>query len=167
MNHPSPTDLGDVTLKAIVLGCGLMGSVIARDLSRCVSVDAVSVLDTSVENLKRVSDLPKVKPIVGDVRDSDFIMRVVREFDIAVGALPLAIDEQAVQAVAKAGVSVVDLIFDWHNDRSEIDLMAKKNGVTIIPACGVAPELINILTMHAVDSLDRTDEIHIKVGGLP
>lgn len=154
-------------MKAIVLGCGLMGSVIARDLSRSVSVDAVSVLDTSVENLRRIEGLPKLKPIVGDVRDSDFIMRVAKEFDIAVGALPLAIDDEAVQAVAKAGVSVVDLIFDWHNDRSEIDSMAKKNGITIVPACGVAPGLTNILTMHAVDSLDRTDEIRIKVGGLP
>lgn len=154
-------------MKAIVFGCGLMGSVVARDLSRSASVDAVSVLDASVENLRRIEGLPKVKSIVGDVRDSDFIMRVVKEFDIAVGALPRTIDDDAVQAVTEAGVSVVDLIFDWDSDRSEIDSMAKKNGVTIIPACGVAPGLTNILTMHAIDSMDKADEIHIKVGGLP
>jgi len=154
-------------MKAIVLGCGLMGSVIARDLSGSVSVDAVSVLDTSVENLRRIGGLPKVKPMVGDVRDSDFVMRVVKQFDIAVGALPHAIDDEAVQAVTRAGVSLVDLVFDLRGDEPEIDSMAKKNGTTIIPACGVAPGLTNILTMHAVDLMDKTDEIHIKVGGLP
>jgi len=154
-------------LKAVVLGCGLMGSVIARDLSRSVSVDAVSVLDASAENLGRIGGLPKVKPIVGDVRDSDQVMRVVKQFDVAVVALPHAIDDEAVQAITKAGVSLVDLVFDLRGDESEIDSMAKKNGATIIPACGVAPGLTNILTMHAVDSMDKTDEIRIKVGGLP
>jgi len=163
----SPSPLGGVALKAVVLGCGLMGSVVARDLSRSVSVNEIAVFDTSLANLRRIEGVPKVRPVVGDVCNADFIMQRVKEFDVAIGALPFSIDEKAVEAVARAGVSVVDLIDGLTHGRSEIDSIARKNGITILPACGVAPGLTNILTMHAVDSLDKTNEVHIKVGGLP
>jgi len=154
-------------LKAIVLGSGLMGSVVARDLSRSASVDEVTVVDASAESLNRVNSIPKVRPIVGDVRKADFLTQLVKDFDVAVGALPLSIDNVAVEAVVRARVNIVDLIFDWHHDESAIDSLAKKSGVTIVPACGFAPGLTNMLTMRGVDSLDKADEVHIKAGGLP
>jgi len=153
-------------LKALVLGCGLMGSAVAVDLARSRSVSNVVVMDTNSENLKRVSGFSKIKPIVGDVQNVESKMELAREFDVVVGALPSAITDNAVETVVKSGVSMVDLIFE-RVDRSEIDSVAKKRGVTIVPACGFAPGISNMLTMHAVDSLSKADEVRIKVGGLP
>ena len=44
---------------------------------------------------------------------------------------------------------------------------AVKAGVTIIPYCGAAPGLTNILVGHAVSKLDEVENVHIMVGGLP
>ena len=44
---------------------------------------------------------------------------------------------------------------------------AKAAGVNIIPDCGLAPGMVSILAMHGAAAFDTTDEIHIRVGGLP
>lgn len=44
---------------------------------------------------------------------------------------------------------------------------AVKKNVTIIPDCGLAPGLADILAAYLIESLDTTDECHIRVGGLP
>lgn len=143
-----------------------MGSAVAVDLARSPSVSDVVVMDTNSENLKRVTGFYKIKPIVGDVQNVEYKMELAREFDVVVGALPSAITDKAVETVAKSGVSMVDLIFE-RVDRFEIDSIAKKRGATIVPACGFAPGISNMLTMHAVDSLSKAEEVRIKVGGLP
>ncbi|MEM2281170.1 MAG: saccharopine dehydrogenase C-terminal domain-containing protein [Candidatus Bathyarchaeia archaeon] len=44
---------------------------------------------------------------------------------------------------------------------------ALKTGVTMIPHCGLAPGISNILVGRAVSELDAVDSVHIFVGGLP
>ena len=83
------------------------------------------------------------------------------------GALPHAFSEYAILSTIRAGVDFVDLIFGWRFSRTGIDSAAKKKGITIIPACGLAPGLTNILAMAGAEQLDKVNEIHIKVGGIP
>jgi saccharopine dehydrogenase-like NADP-dependent oxidoreductase len=45
--------------------------------------------------------------------------------------------------------------------------LAKESNVTVVPDCGVAPGLSNILVGHAFMQLDKVDEMHVAVGGLP
>ena len=44
---------------------------------------------------------------------------------------------------------------------------AVKAGVTIVPDCGLAPGISNLLVGHAAKRLDKVEKIHIMVGGLP
>jgi lysine 6-dehydrogenase len=44
---------------------------------------------------------------------------------------------------------------------------AVEAGVTIIPDCGLAPGISNILVGHAAEKLDKVWTVHIIVGGLP
>jgi lysine 6-dehydrogenase len=44
---------------------------------------------------------------------------------------------------------------------------ASKAGVTIIPDCGLAPGISNILVGHAAEKLDKVKTVHIMVGGFP
>jgi saccharopine dehydrogenase-like NADP-dependent oxidoreductase len=48
-----------------------------------------------------------------------------------------------------------------------LDKRAIKAGVTVVPDCGVAPGLSNLLVGHALSKLDQVESIHIMVGGLP
>jgi len=62
----------------------------------------------------------------------------------------------------------VDLIFSWRHDRSSaIDSKARQKAVTIVPACGLAPGLTNILAKYAADQMEDVDSVKIKVGGIP
>jgi lysine 6-dehydrogenase len=147
-----------------------MGSTVARDLVKSKSVDKVTVCDVDrkrLQSLTRVERSPKLSVKVHDVRRKDETVRLLRNFDVGVGALPHAFSEYAILSTIQAGVDFVDLIFGWRFGRTEIDSAAKRKGITIIPACGLAPGLTNILAMAGAEELDKIDEVHIKVGGIP
>jgi lysine 6-dehydrogenase len=147
-----------------------MGSAIARDLVKSRDVDEVVVCDI---DRKRLNSLAQVEPSQKlstkhhDVTRRSKTVRFLKEFDVGVGALPHGLSEYAIESTLQAGVSFVDLIFGWRFQQSRIHRTAKKKGITIIPACGLAPGLTNILAMQAVEKMEKVDEVHIKVGGIP
>lgn len=157
-------------LKVAVFGSGLMGFAVARDLVRSSHVDEVVVCDIDRKRLKSlVGAEPSEKLSVRrhDVTRRSATVRLLRGFDVGVGALPHGLSEYAIESTLRAGVSFVDLIFGWRFTQSKIHYAAKKKGITIVPACGLAPGLTNILAMEAAEEMERVDEVHIKVGGIP
>jgi len=147
-----------------------MGSAVARDLVRSREVEQVVVYDIDVNRLRslaRVESSDKLQVKRHDVRKSSETFRLLRKFDVGVGALPHGLSEYAIESTLKAGVSFVDLIFGWRFEQSRIYSKAKRKAITIVPACGLAPGLTNILAMDAADKMQRVDEVHIKVGGIP
>jgi lysine 6-dehydrogenase len=44
---------------------------------------------------------------------------------------------------------------------------AKAEAVSVIPDCGLAPGMVNILAEHGIRALDEVDSVRIYVGGLP
>jgi lysine 6-dehydrogenase len=157
-------------LKIAVFGSGLMGSAIARDLVRSKDVDEVLVCDInrqSLDGLARTEPSEKLRLKRHNVTRRPETVRLLRRFDVGVGALPHGLSECAIQSSLQAGVSFVDLIFGWRFKRSRIDLEARRKNITIIPACGLAPGLTNILAMEGRGGMEGVDEVHIKVGGIP
>lgn len=157
-------------LKVAVFGSGLMGFAVARDLVRSSHVDEVVVCDIDRKRLKSlVGAEPSEKLSVRrhDVTRRSATVRLLRGFDVGVGALPHGLSKYAIESTLRAGVSFVDLIFGWRFTQSKIHYAAKKKGITIVPACGLAPGLTNILAMEAAEEMERVDEVHIKVGGIP
>jgi len=147
-----------------------MGSAVARDLVRSKNVDHVSVLDVDSRRLRTLREIEgsaKLSVVRHDVSRTGRTVKLLRGFDVGVGALPHGLSDYAVESALRAGVSFVDLIYGWRFRSGAVDRSAKKKGITIIPACGLAPGLTNILAMNAADRLDRVDEVHIKVGGIP
>ena len=157
-------------MRVAVFGSGLMGSTIARDLARSKHVDQVTVYDVDRDRLRVLAerDRPeKLSTKIHDVRKKNETVKLLKRFDVGVGALPPGLSEYAIAATITAGVDFVDLIFGWRFGQREIHSAAKRKEITIIPACGLAPGLTNILAMAAAERMDRVDEVHIKVGGIP
>ena len=72
------------------------------------------------------------------------------------------------QAALEAGINFVDLIHSWRYEKSSpLDAKAKQKGITIIPACGLAPGLTNILAKFAAHQMEDVDSVLINVGGIP
>jgi saccharopine dehydrogenase-like NADP-dependent oxidoreductase len=70
--------------KIVVLGCGLVGRVMAQDLSRRHKVTSV---DISKENLDKLGS-SKVIRLCKDVSSSSVLNEVIKDCDLVVGALP-------------------------------------------------------------------------------
>ncbi len=157
-------------MKVAVFGSGLMGSAIARDLVRSEDVDEVMVCDIDrnrLNTLARAESSEKLSVKVHNVINRSETAKLLKHFDVGVGALPHGLSEYAIESTLQAGVSFVDLIFGWRFEQSKVHLTAKRKRITIIPACGLAPGLTNILAMDAADRMEKVDEVHIKVGGVP
>ena len=153
-----------------VFGSGLMGSTIARDLVKSKDVERVVVFDANRKQLKALSRLEpsaKLSVRLHDVRHRSKTVKILRQFDVGVGALPHGLSDHTIESAIQAGVSFVDLIFGWRFEEHAVNHAARRKGITIIPACGLAPGLTNILAKTAADRMDRVDEVHIKVGGIP
>ena len=151
--------------RAIVLGSGMVGSVIAADLSADLDV---TLVDRSEANLARAAVRAggKVQTQVADLSDPARIRALVAEYDVVVGALASILGYRALRAVVEAVNLYADISF-MAEDAMDHDSFAVERGATAVVDCGVAPGMSNLLSGQAVARLDRTDRLDIYVGGLP
>ena len=154
-------------MKILVLGCGMIGSVIAKDLAGSIEPSKLVVSDKDLERAKTVaSSIKDATWIALDSTDYSNLVKMMERFDLIVGALPGDFGFKALKAAIESRVSMVDVSYT-PEDPLELDGEAKEAGVCIIPDCGVAPGLSNMLVGHAASKLDRVQKVHIMVGGIP
>jgi len=154
-------------MKVLVLGCGLMGRAIALDLLEADDVEKVAVLDVSQEKLKALqteAHTQKLSTQRVDVANRSRLAVLARRFDVVANALTHTYSVAADRALIKAKVPVVDLTFQ--DEHMKLDAEARKAGVIVVPGCGVAPGITNILVGEAVDQLDEIKSVEIMCGGL-
>jgi lysine 6-dehydrogenase len=151
----------------LVLGAGMVGSVIAADLAADADL-TVTIADLREENLaKAAARTPgKIKAVRVDLADPAAVARLVGPFDMVCGALASRLGFQTLRAVIEAGKHYADISF-FAQDALELDALAKTQGVTCVVDCGVAPGMSNMTAGYATTYFDRTDKIGIYVGGLP
>jgi saccharopine dehydrogenase-like NADP-dependent oxidoreductase len=148
--------------RAIVLGGGMVGSVMARDLAQDLDVTVADVRPQALARLEQAG----LRAVRADLADPARVGQLVAEYDLVLGALSSAIGFQTLRAVLEAGKSYVDISF-MPEDGTELDALARARGVTAVIDCGVAPGISNMAAGFAVKALDRCERIDICVGGLP
>lgn len=151
--------------RAIVLGCGMVGATMARDLAGDDGF-TVTVADLSEKNLAKLDSVANISTIAVDLSDSQTLRKTIGDFDIVLGALRSTIGFQTLRTVIEAGKPYCDISF-MPEDAWELDDLAKTHGVTAVVDCGVAPGLSNLIAGHECERLDETTLIDICVGGLP
>ncbi|MAC18436.1 MAG: saccharopine dehydrogenase [Phycisphaerae bacterium] len=153
--------------KAVVLGGGMVGSVIASDLAATRGV-SVTVVDADPAALERCVGRAskKITTIEADLSDAAEIKRVVADADVVVGALASRLGLHALEAILEAGRNYVDISF-MPEDNLHLAELAKRKRVTAVVDMGVAPGMSNLLCGWAAKRLDRCDHLEILVGGLP
>jgi lysine 6-dehydrogenase len=159
-------------MRFLVIGAGMQAQAVAYDLARQNDVDEVTVADIAPERLrilKRALHSPKVKTFKADAGDRQRMAELMKPCDVAVSCVPYFFN----LGLARVAVATLTHFCDLggNNDvvRAELGLsaQAKKAGVTVVPDCGLAPGMVSILAADGFSRLDRTDAIHIRVGGLP
>ncbi|NIP35303.1 MAG: Gfo/Idh/MocA family oxidoreductase, partial [Thermoplasmata archaeon] len=156
----------------LVLGAGAMGRVVALDLASAEGTEAVILADSDAETMAdaaRFIGSPKVRTVVLDVSDCAAVVEAMRGVDVAVSCVPYRFNFELSKAAIEAGCHLCDL--GGNNDivRKQLclDARARKAEVTIIPDCGLAPGLATVLVADALRRMDKVDELHLRVGGLP
>jgi len=147
--------------KVIVLGAGLVGKVMAEDLSEAFDVTSADANEEALQSLKQ----KQIKTLQLDVNDSSKLQTVLADFDLVVGAVPGFLGFKTVQQVIAAGKNMVDISF-FPEDPFLLDNDAKKKGVTIVTDCGVAPGMGNIILGYHNEKMEVKKYVCL-VGGLP
>ena len=152
-------------MKAIVLGCGLVGGLIAKDLAKDKDFQ-VTVADIDEGKLNKLTKGLGIQEVKVDLSDLEAIKKIVADKDIVIGAVPGFLGFNMLRSVIEAGKNVVDISF-MAEDALSLDELAKKKGVTAVVDMGVAPGMSHMIVGYANSLLDETESATILVGGLP
>ncbi|MBA1336933.1 MAG: hypothetical protein HPY66_3369 [Firmicutes bacterium] len=152
-------------MRVIVLGGGLVGGVMAKDLAKDPHIE-VTVADRDEGVLNRLAGEAPVKGVRADLSDAGTIKDLVKDYDQVVGAVPGFMGINMLKAVIEAGKNISDISFA-PEDFMELDDLAKSKGVTAVVDCGVAPGMSNMIIGYVDSLLDETERALILVGGLP
>lgn len=159
-------------MKMLVLGAGLQGCAAAHNLLQHGVVEQVTLADLHSNRLP-----PFLQPYLGkrlravplDAGDFAAVVGLMKGHDAALCALPYYFNEPMTRAAIDGGCHFCDL-----GGNTEIVFQQKKlhdaavaQGVSVIPDCGLAPGMVNILAAEGIRRLDRAASVRIYVGGLP
>jgi len=156
-------------MKILVLGCGNIGSVAAKDFAENARSVKVVIADKESVKARDVAErigLDNVSWMRLDASNTAQLVNVLKNFDLAMGFLPGKLGYGLAKACIKAERDLVDVSFMSENPLA-LNEEATRAGITIVPDCGLAPGISNILVGNALSRLDSVQDVHITVGGLP
>lgn len=158
-------------MEIVVFGSGLMAKAVAFDLIRQKDVAKVYLIDVDkrrLQSLKKFLASPKVVTIQADATDRN-LLPLIGRCAVAVSCVPYNFNLRLTKRAIAARTNFCDLGGNNTVVRRQFALNkeAKVAGITVVPDCGLAPGIANILAADGVSRLDKTEAIHIRVGGLP
>ncbi|UCH37842.1 MAG: saccharopine dehydrogenase NADP-binding domain-containing protein [Candidatus Bathyarchaeota archaeon] len=156
-------------MEMLLIGCGYIGSILARHLSEKKPSIKIVISDASRERVESVAvaiNRNNVQPFQLDLYDYDRLVKIMGDFDLVVGLAPGKLGYHTIKAAVEAKVNLVDLSY-LSEDPLQFDSEASQANITIIPDCGVAPGLSNILVGRAYSLLESVSNVRMFIGGLP
>ena len=159
-------------MKFLVLGAGAQGSACAFDLLQRPEVDRVVLADLDVDKPRTF-----LKPFLGGVLDlltldatDDVAVRgAMEKVDGVASALPYYFNLDMTRLAIESKSNFCDLGGNTEivDRQREMTVEAQEQHVSVVPDCGLAPGMVNILAQGGIDVLDKTESVKIYVGGLP
>jgi lysine 6-dehydrogenase len=156
-------------MRVLVLGSGNIGSTAAEDMARSMSSSEVVIADKDERRAKNAADRIGESNVSWEQLDAanrGHLLRTLKGCDLAMGFLPGKLGYGLMEACIEARKNLVDVSYMAENPFM-LSQAAARAGITIVPDCGLAPGLSNIIVGHAFHKLDKTRAVHIMVGGLP
>jgi len=157
-------------MKVLIVGSGLMGRGAAFDFARNESVEQVILADidsSAAEGLAREMG-SKFSAEKLDARNRDQLVQVFSKVDSVVSAVSYTVNLLHTEVAIETGTHMCDLGGNsWVVEKQmELSDRAKDAGITVVPDCGVAPGMTNVLVQAGIDQLTEVESVKIRVGGL-
>ena len=159
-------------MRMLVLGAGLQGSACAYDLLQQQGVERVTLADLNTDRLPgflRPYVGRRLVPLKVDLQDGTALRAALRGHDALLNAAPYYLNLDVTRAAIDAGVHCADLGGNTEivfNQR-KLDAAAVGRGVSVIPDCGLAPGMVNVLAAEGIRRVGQAESVKIYVGGLP
>lgn len=158
-------------MRMLVLGAGLQGSACAFDLLETTeaSVTLADCRFASLPKFLQPHEGKRLRLLTVDVRDESAMLAAMQAHDAVQCAIPYYFNFPMSRLALEAGVHFADLGGNTEIVREQQTLheSAAARGVSIMPDCGLAPGMANILAVECIRRLDRTETVKLFVGGLP
>ncbi|MDT8341469.1 MAG: saccharopine dehydrogenase C-terminal domain-containing protein [Longimicrobiales bacterium] len=159
-------------MRFLVLGGGAQGSAAAFDLLGRDDVERVVIADAEAGPPR-----PFLAPHLGgklhlqpvDAADHGAVREAMEGVDAVLCGLPYYFNYDMAALAVECGCHFCDLGGNTEIVEAQRGLheQAVERGVSVIPDCGLAPGMVNILAQAGIDALDETASVRIRVGGLP
>ena len=159
-------------MKFLVLGAGAQGSACAFELLQRPEVDRVVLADLNVHKPR-----PFLKHFLGgalelltlDATDEVAVRSAVESVDGVASALPYYFNLDMTRLAIESKANFCDLGGNTEivDQQRKMTVEAQERDVSVVPDCGLAPGMVNILAQGGIDALDETESVKIYVGGLP
>lgn len=157
-------------MHVVVLGTGMIGTTVVREIAKFKNVDKVTAVDgfsKNIDSCLQTANHPKVVGKLAELRTKKDIYHVLVDADVAIACLPHSLSLIAVHAAIAAKCNLVDLVGSQFEEKAALDAQAREDGVIIVPGCGVAPGITNFLAAKGIEMLDEADEAVMICGGIP
>src|SRR3954470_24450909 len=155
----------------LVLGAGRMGLGAVYDLAHQSDVERVTIADMDLARAEAIASRVGKKVVAKqiDCDNHNAVIELMRGHASTISCVNYWLNEGLAKAAIEAGTNFCDLGGNNSVVDAELalDSAARAAGVNVIPDCGLAPGMTQVLVAHAVSRFDAVDEIHIRVGGLP
>jgi len=155
-------------MKLLSVGCGYIGSVLAEEIAHSLDFEKLIICDGTKEKIEETAERlgEKIFPLQLDIADYSSLLEIIGDVDMVIGLSPGKFGFNVMKACVEKKKSLVDLSF-MAEDPFFFQKSAFEGGITIVPDCGVAPGLSNILIGKSASELDEVEDALIYVGGLP
>lgn len=162
----------------VVLGAGRQGVAIAYDLARNCEARRIVIADIDPDVARRAIErlqtlLPKSAceffGVICDVSKPAEVAMTIAGADVAVSATSYRYNVALTEAAIAAHVHLCDLGGNTEVVRQQLvrHERAVDAAISIVPDCGLAPGLGNILAAHGIAQMDTPTHVQIRCGGLP
>jgi lysine 6-dehydrogenase len=142
-------------MKMMVLGAGLQGCACAYDLLQNPAVSQVTLADL------RPGQLPqflagdwggRLRPLRLDVSDVAAVKSAMQGHASVMSAIPYYYNAPMARAAVEVGCHFSDLGGNTEIvlEQRKLDAQAAAKGISVIPDCGVAPGMVNILAAEGI-----------------
>jgi lysine 6-dehydrogenase len=160
-------------MRMLVLGAGLQGSACAYDLLQDERIERVRLADSTASPLPpflaRYEHDARLERLTLDARDGAAVHEAMTGVTAVMCALPYHFNFEMARLAVETGVHFCDLGGNTEIVFREkgLDAEARAKGITVIPDCGLAPGMVNILAQLGISRCDKVSRVKIFVGGLP
>jgi lysine 6-dehydrogenase len=160
-------------MRMLVLGAGLQGSACAYDLLQNDDVTTVVLADVKVDSLPRFlspyREDPRLRVTRVDARSHEDVRALMADADACMNALPYYFNLEIATLAVQEGIHYCDLGGNTGIVFQQLQLndKARAGDISVIPDCGLAPGMVNILAAAGIAALDEPEAVTISVGGLP